>query len=141
MAKARTIYPLSGPKRYYLDGREVTKQEWDEHWRPRIRRVLEDSERSGAIPMTRHPRTWPRASYTMGCHPDQVPEMRSHLASKGVEADFSKDGDVILNSPRHERDVAYALGFHQKNAGYSDAVPQRKPEEIEDRPEAGRSNP
>ena len=64
---------------------------------------------------------WPKRSYAMGCPPEHQPEMRSQLESVGVKCDFDPvTGDAILLSRRHRRDVARAMGLHDKSGGYSD---------------------
>ena len=69
------------------------------------------------------PANWPMFSEAMGVLPKQIPAMREALTKRGVNADFTPDGRIKLESPAHRRQVARALGFHDKNAGFSDPVP------------------
>lgn len=78
------------------------------------------AEQSGRRHM---PGNWPMKSDAMGCHPSQVKEYQQKLAEKGLQADFTKDGRIILNSPKHRKAIGEAMKFYDKNGGYSD--PQR----------------
>lgn len=68
--------------------------------------------------------TWPIKSEALGVHPDQISEAREQSIALGVPTEFTKDGRPILTGPKHRKRYAEALGFWDKNGGFSD--PQRK---------------
>jgi hypothetical protein len=58
-----------------------------------------------------------------GCHPSQVGELRDEMARCGVKADVTPEGQVVFTSARHRKEYCEAMGFYDRNGGYSD--PQR----------------
>ncbi len=69
-----------------------------------------------------HAGNWPMKSEALGVHPDQIGEAREQSIKLGVPTEFTKDGRPILTSPKHRKRYAEALGFHDRNGGYSDPV-------------------
>lgn len=63
---------------------------------------------------------WPMKSDALAIHPKQVKEYRQALKKKGVSADFTKDGRMILESRGHRRSVLRALNYYDKDGGYGD---------------------
>lgn len=63
---------------------------------------------------------WPLLSDAVGCHPDQIPEMKAAYARHGVNVDFTKDGQAILESRGHRRAVMQVAGVHDRDGGYGD---------------------
>lgn len=119
--KTGAVFPTHGPPRFYIDGRQVTKRQWDAHTRKRVKEGL---VHYGGAPMTQQPSCWPMASDACGVHPVQIPDQRDEMHKHGVHADHTPDGRVIFNSARHRKKVCEALGYYDRNGGYSD--PQRK---------------
>ena len=67
---------------------------------------------------------WPMYSDNLGVNPDQIPEVEAHSVAIGIPTHFNSEGQAILTSPGHRKRYAEALGFFDRNGGYSD--PQRK---------------
>lgn len=63
---------------------------------------------------------WPMLSDALGVHPDQISDARAEAERAGVRLDFTRDGRAILESRTHRRAVLRALGYHDRNGGYSD---------------------
>ena len=59
---------------------------------------------------------WPVLSDSAGCHPSQIGEYRKHLASHGVDAKYTTDGRVIMESREHRRQILKALQMHDRNS-------------------------
>lgn len=60
-------------------------------------------------------RGWPRFSEAMGVMPDQVPDATRQLQAAGVRSvEFNSDGDLKVDSPQHQRQLARALGMKDR---------------------------
>ena len=73
---------------------------------------------------TRPPGNWPMESDALGVDATQVDEARAESVRMGIPTDFTRDGRAILTSPEHRKQYAEALGFFDRNAGYSDPQPR-----------------
>lgn len=73
---------------------------------------------------TRPPGNWPMESDALGVAASQVAEAEAESRAMGIPTHFTKDGCAILTSPEHRRRYAEALGYFDRNGGYSD--PQRR---------------
>lgn len=67
--------------------------------------------------------TYPFASSAAGVHPDEVAAMREIDKKAGVPTDYDSDGDPIMRSRVHRKNYCRVHGLHDRNAGYSDPVP------------------
>lgn len=67
---------------------------------------------------------WPMASDALGVHPDQAKEYSDYLRSKGVPTEINSDGNPVLTSQRHRKNVCAATQMYDRNAGYGDAAPK-----------------
>lgn len=70
------------------------------------------------------PGNYPRLSEAVGCHPKQVAAYSKIAKEKGVPTEITKGGFVKFRDKTHERKFCQALGYYQRNAGFSDATPQ-----------------
>ena len=68
---------------------------------------------------------WPFASYAAGASPSEVPALHEFDMKNGVPTDYSDDGDPIFRSPSHRKKYCEAHGLFDRNAGFSDPVPER----------------
>ena len=68
---------------------------------------------------------WPMTSSAVGVHPDEVPGRMEFDKAKGVPTEYTSDGDPIFTSKAHRTNYCQAYGVHDRNAGYSDPVPER----------------
>lgn len=67
---------------------------------------------------------WPMCSDAVGVSPDQSSEAMEHAASIGVPTEFNSEGQAVFTSRKHRKKYCEAIGFYDRNGGYSD--PQRK---------------
>lgn len=70
------------------------------------------------------PGNWPHRSWACGVLPEQRQEAEAAAARMGVPTRFAENGDAIFESPRHRKRYCEAVGYYDRNGGYSD--PQRK---------------
>ena len=70
-----------------------------------------------------HGDTYPYASAALGVHPDELPARMAFDKAKGVPTDYDGECDPIMRSKKHRREFCRAHGVHDRNASYSDPVP------------------
>jgi len=71
------------------------------------------------------PGNWPMESGAMGIDVEDIPRAKAICAAKGVNVEYNdKTGDAIWSSPRKKREHCEALGYYDRNAGYSDPLRQ-----------------
>lgn len=58
---------------------------------------------------------WPMWSVQRGVHVDQVPSEMARLKKRGVRAEFNKDGDIRIESARHQKAIDDTFGGHNKD--------------------------
>jgi sugar/nucleoside kinase (ribokinase family) len=66
------------------------------------------------------PGCWPMTSIALGVHPAQVGDAVAEAKRKGVPTEFLPDGRPILRDRAHRRAYMKALGYFDRDAGYSD---------------------
>ena len=59
--------------------------------------------------------TWPMWSTQRGVHVDQVTSEIERLKKHGVRAEFNKDGDIRIESARHQKAIDDTFGGHNKD--------------------------
>lgn len=59
--------------------------------------------------------TWPYWSVQRGVHVDQVPSEMARLKKRGVSAEFNKEGDIKIESARHQKAIDDTFGGHNKD--------------------------
>ena len=103
--------------RYFVNDKEVTKEEYDEACPSKGKCLLTLSE----PPCTIHSshKAWPRLSDALGVHPKQKAAAEEQARKLGVPTEFdAKDGRAILRDSAHQRDLQKALGYHNNDGGY-----------------------
>ncbi len=101
------FYPMGhAPEQIRVNGRRAVRDYLAEHVK------------------TRPAGNWPMASDNLGVSPDQIAEAEAHSREIGIPTHFDAEGCAILTSPSHRKRYAEALGFFDRNGGYSD--PQRR---------------
>lgn len=55
---------------------------------------------------------WPMVSRAAAVNPSQVLEAKEHARKRGVNVDFDKKGNVILESPTHRKRYLKTRGLH-----------------------------
>ena len=93
--------------------------------RVRVGRRVFDRDYTAERAATRPPGNWPMESDAVGVDASQVDEARAESVRLGVPTDFSRDGCAIFTSPSHRKKYAEAIGYFDRNAGYSDPLPKR----------------
>ena len=69
-------------------------------------------------------RGWPMESDALGVHPDQAQEFGQFLKERGVPTTVLPNGNPVLASRKHRKEVCAATGMYDRNAGYGDQAPQ-----------------
>ena len=60
-------------------------------------------------------------SWSVGCNtPEQVQAERTLLESRGIKTDYTADLEPIFRDRKHRREHCQAIGYHDRNGGYSD---------------------
>ena len=67
--------------------------------------------------------TYPFASDALGGHPDDRARLTEEAIAAGVPTEINSDGNPIMRSAKHRQEYCKALGFYDRNAGYSDQAP------------------
>jgi hypothetical protein len=116
--KFRQVYGSHDrPDRFFIDGREVTKEEHDrqfEQYRAALPQVKDPHDGSALA-------GWkPIHSDALACNPNQVPEMEAEAKRRGVPTEHDGEGRPVLTSRSHRRDYMRAFGFFDRHGGYGD---------------------
>ena len=109
---------------YRINGREVTKEEWDRLPNQEI-----------GEPGGHEPGCWPKVSIALEVHPGQRQEAIEDARRKGVPTDFNERGQPIFTDQAHEKKYHQAYGYFNRNAGYSDAQRGSFKGDLPDRPD------
>ena len=102
----REVYAMGG-KRYYLDDREVTEEEF--------RGALPPAKEIG-VPLGGQPYVTPILSDAMAVHPSQIEASMERDRKAGVPTEYTQDGRPIITSHHHQKALAKSLGLHNRNA-------------------------
>ncbi|GIW60070.1 MAG: hypothetical protein KatS3mg087_1136 [Patescibacteria group bacterium] len=70
---------------------------------------------------------YPYYSDAMGVHPCQIEEAKRKLAKLGVRVEYTKDGRAIIESPTHRKQLAEAMGLHDRNSWGTSKEARYKP--------------
>ena len=95
--------------RYYIDGKEVTRREFNLSFPDRP--IGNGSGLMGWKPLH---------SVALGVHPAQITEAVADAKAKGVPTEFDTEGDPVFTSRRHRKEYLKAYGFRDRNGGYGD---------------------
>jgi hypothetical protein len=110
MSKATIIYGRKN--RYLIDGKEVTRAEFDRAFPTKIQDLLD----SGIVPDGHRSQCWPQASRALGVHPSQVNDQMAHAKKMGVPTSFDKTGKPIFTSRGHRAE--YLKHVDQRRVDY-----------------------
>ncbi len=115
MASGKITY--GNPIRYYVEGKEVAKAEFD--------KVFPGHPvKGGRVPNTlmETSKAWPRLSDALGVGAGEKAKAEEVFRKKGVPTEFVPDGgggySAVMRNNAHQRDVLKALGMHNNDAGY-----------------------
>lgn len=116
MAVGRVVY--GRVPHYFLDGKPVSKAEYDRAFPSKIKEVLE----SGQVADGHRPGCWPMVSDALAVHPTQIGEAHDRARRAGVPTEFTGQGQPIFTSQVHRRDYARKVEGRvvDRNACYGD---------------------
>ncbi len=98
---------------YRIDGREVTKKEFD--------LLFPDRPLSGGNFGGHLPGNWPMMSDGLAVHPDQVAEASERNKRNGINVTYDpRDGRAILPDRNERKKLLRLEGFRDNNGGYGD---------------------
>lgn len=100
--------------RYKINGKEVTKEEWDAKPGFGLR---------GGVPMgtVAYTAAKPLLSEGIGCMRAQVPEMREVIRRHNIQGVFVRDsGQLEITSRRGRKELLRVRGLADADGGYSD---------------------
>ena len=102
--------------RYKINGKLVTKEEWDSRKGAGLR---------GGVPLgtVAYSESKPLISEGLGCLPNQVPEMREAIKRHGIRGvRVLNNGALEITSRRGRKEVGLMrpIPLHDAEAGYSD---------------------
>lgn len=115
--KFRTV-GLTGRERYYIDAREVTREEFERTYqqeRSRLPVIDEDPSVEGNRPWSR-----PIHSDALAVHPEQIPEVMDRNARHGLHVHYDNDGCPVLVSRDQRRRLMKIERCHDNQGGYGD---------------------
>ena len=109
---ARIVY--GRVTRYYLDGREVTREEFEAAFPPPTpshETVRTSASHAGSSLVSFKP----LHSEALAVHPRQIPEAIEDARTKGIPTEFDRVGRPVFTSSRHFRAYARKYGFRHKS--------------------------
>ncbi len=114
MARTRIVYGTK--RRYFLDDREVTAEEFHAEVPTRI----DDLLREGLAPGGHLPSCWPMKSMALGVHPKQVQEANERNKRNGVDVTYDRNGRAVIPDRNERKKLLRLEGFRDNNGGYGD---------------------
>ncbi len=117
MAKAKIIY--GRVNKYFADDREVSRKELDRIFPNRIADLL----LAGKSPDGHRSACWPQTgSDALAVHPKQINEASQLARDRGVNTEFTSEGQPIFSSAGHRRAYCQKVETRvvDRNGGYSD---------------------
>lgn len=114
-----------GKEKYFVDGKEVTKEEHDrlfEAERALLPQVEEpvDEEAAELAGLTSRPWTQPIESTAMQVHPRQVKAVLERNARHGVNIEYRENGKPVLRSRQDRNNLMRIERMRDHDAGYGD---------------------
>lgn len=89
---------------YTIDGREVTREEYDAAFPDQACGTLDARPR------------YPHESVAMGVHPRQVGAATEYGRKVGIPTEYTPEGKAIITSRAHKREFLKHHGMHDNNA-------------------------
>lgn len=108
MASTRASYAPDGTARYWVDGKECTKAEYDKAVPSKLASFAD-----AQAAQIRKNAGWPMYSIGLGCHPDEIPKYQKLYAEHGIDAQFNKRGFLRCeNQKDYNRKAEVVRLFH-----------------------------
>lgn len=105
--KHRVVYGNHGADdRYFLDDREVSREEYQAASTPK----------EIGCPMGGQPYVKPILSEALAVHPSQIEKARERDIKAGVPTEYTKEGQPIITSHQHQKALVKSLGYFNKDA-------------------------
>lgn len=106
-----TIRTVRGRRRYFRDGKPVTKKAFDKAF---------PSKPIGP-PMVAAPATWQDfTSIGLSVHPDQVAEATARNKKHGIRVTYDEDGTARIPDRNQRAKIMKLEGMHDQEGGYGD---------------------
>jgi hypothetical protein len=115
--KVKIVFGNNGKNLYYVDGKELTKEEFD-------LAVPSKGVSIGACPNTlmQSSEAWPRKSESLGVMPSQVEAAKANSIKIGVPTEFNKEGQAIMRDNAHQKAYLKAMGYVNFDGMYGQAT-------------------
>jgi hypothetical protein len=111
--KGTVTYSRDGKTaRFFLDGEEVTREQFDAAFPPKPDLPGSFASCQGAC--------WPQESVALAVHPDQVAEANERNKAHGVNVTYKADGTAVVPDRGERRRLLRLEGYHDKQGGYGD---------------------
>lgn len=112
MATCKVTYDMDGVRTYMIDGKVVTKKEFDA--------ILPSKPIS--VPLAAHtPGAWPMVSEAMAVQSWQVEEAMAHDAKLGVPTEYDREiSGPIFRDQAHRKAYLKAHGMRDNHGCYGD---------------------
>lgn len=101
---------------YYIDGKEVTEEEYREAAPSKFSELQEE----GVQGHFHTPTCWPMVSEALAVLPKQITEATESAKKHGVPTRFDQSGRPIFESRQHRKAYLRAYNFHDNQGGYGD---------------------
>lgn len=96
---------------YFLDGVEVTKDEYDKKF----------PDKPLGVPLIASPAIWQGfESLALAVHPDQVAEATKRNQRHGCSVTYKEDGTAVIPDRAERKKVMKLDGLHDREGGYGD---------------------
>lgn len=108
--RGKIVYARNGKRTYELDGKEVSKEEFDEAF----------PEKEIGVPETAHSSCWPATSLALSVHPKQAQKANERAKRHGIAASYAPDGTCHLADRAARKKLLRLEGMHDNKGGYGD---------------------
>lgn len=120
MPSTKASYAPDGTARYWVDGKEVSKAEYDAAVPSKLASFKGTQSHRGKRSR------FPYDSITLGCHPDQIKERQQHYAKLGITAHYNKRGFLRVENAADEARKAEAQNLFDMDTGPSKAFLEKR---------------
>lgn len=111
MAKTKIVWGPRGTKRFYINDKEVTEEEWHARFPSKIDDLL-----AGYFPQVQSPEGWPKRSLALAVHKDQVAEANDRNKKHGIGTRYDTDGTAVIPDNGDRRKLLKLEGFVDKDS-------------------------
>ena len=114
--KGTTRYKSNGEILYFLNGEEVSREEYEAAFPSRFKDLQTDGVQRGFHTAS----CWPMASEAMAVSPKDIEKAMAQDKLHGVRTDYNGLGQPIYESREHRKQHLKLHGFHDNRGGYGD---------------------